>query len=97
MTDSGEVYTWGFNRFSQLGYVIESSTQPIKSEAEQIQSTPKRILGPLKKEVIKGIAASKCASCAWNQQGELYTWGTNHGQLGEVLHSAFPWRRLIFS
>ncbi|KAH8833023.1 hypothetical protein DL96DRAFT_701738 [Flagelloscypha sp. PMI_526] len=83
ITSNGEVYTWGMNRFSQLGYIIESAT---KGE-EQIQATPKRILGPLRKERLVGAAASRCASCAWTESGELFTWGTNHGQLGYDRHA----------
>lgn len=75
LTKLGEVLSWGLNRFSQLGYVVESRHE------EQIQATPKKIYGPLRKEVVRGVGASKCASACWTE-GEVFTWGTNNGQLG---------------
>ncbi|KAF8594148.1 hypothetical protein BDV93DRAFT_565726 [Ceratobasidium sp. AG-I] len=89
LTHTGDVLSWGFNRFHQLGYVIEpptstsSGAQPPTdaSEANQIQVTPKRVMGPLRKEVVVGVAASKTASVCWTEK-DLYSWGTNAGQLG---------------
>ncbi|KAH6915615.1 hypothetical protein BKA70DRAFT_1178804 [Coprinopsis sp. MPI-PUGE-AT-0042] len=78
LTKAGEVLSWGLNRFSQLGYVIES---PTGKHEEPIQPTPKKIFGPLKKEVVIGVAASKNASACWTV-GEVFTWGTNTGHLG---------------
>lgn len=78
VTKSGELLSWGLNRFGQLGYVVET----VHPGAEPIQSTPKRILGPLKKDVVvKGVAACRSASACWTEN-EVFTWGTNHGQLG---------------
>ena len=77
----GEVLSWGLNRFSQLGYVVESSSSSTARHEEQIQFTPKKIYGQLRKEVVRGVAASKCASACWTE-GEVFTWGTNNGQLG---------------
>lgn len=83
LTDFGEVWSWGLNRFSQLGYVIESSAMGQLKSEEPIQAVPKRILGPLKKEVVVGISASKIASACWTlDEGDVFTWGTNNGQLG---------------
>lgn len=82
LTDTGEVLSWGLNRFSQLGYVVEtSSTASIGRVEEPIQSTPKRIVGQLKKEFVRGVAASKTSSACWTAT-EVFTWGTNNGQLG---------------
>ena len=81
LTESGEVLSWGLNRFSQLGYVVESaSTASVRLE-EPIQLHPRKVYGPLKKEVVRGVAASKCASACWTDRG-MFTWGTNNGQLG---------------
>jgi inhibitor of Bruton tyrosine kinase len=83
LTSSGEVLSWGLNRFSQLGYVVESlSGVPLAKSEEQIQLTPRRIYGPLKKEIVKGIAACKTASVCWTIS-DVFTWGTNDGQLGQ--------------
>lgn len=46
-----------------------------------IQITPRRLAGPLKKEVVLGASASKIHSAAFTEDA-LYTWGTNTGQLG---------------
>ena len=83
LTKSGEVFSWGLNRFSQLGYVVETSTSMGRIE-EPIQAIPKRVVGLLKKEVVVGVAASKNASACWTKE-TVFTWGTNTGQLGECL------------
>ncbi|KAG8768966.1 hypothetical protein FRC12_005243 [Ceratobasidium sp. 428] len=85
LTVDGNILSWGMNRFHQLGYVIEPPEPSSKSRADlpenQVQITPKRIIGPLRKEVVVGIAACKTASACWTKN-DLYTWGTNAGQLG---------------
>ncbi|KAG2363543.1 hypothetical protein BDR07DRAFT_1403884 [Suillus spraguei] len=78
LTSTGEVLTWGLNRFSQLGYVIEVSSSA--KQDEQIQTTPRKV-GSLRREFIKGVAACKTASGCWTDT-EVWTWGTNGGQLG---------------
>ncbi|KAJ3760008.1 hypothetical protein EV360DRAFT_40745 [Lentinula raphanica] len=100
LTENGEVYSWGLNRFSQLGYNIDDgssaaqsttrSDSTVSSNGEQIQLIPRRVYGPLKKEIVLGIAASKGASACWVRDGidgvgggsNVYTWGLNGGQLG---------------
>lgn len=52
-----------------------------------LQVTPRRVQGPLKREVIIGAAASRLHSVAYTASA-LYTWGTNNGQLGYDRHSA---------
>lgn len=85
-TSRGEVWSWGLNRFSQLGYAIDSSGlghASGKTSDEPIQAIPRRVIGPLKKEIVIGVAASKIASACWTaNEGDVYTWGTNTGQLG---------------
>ncbi|KAL1740739.1 regulator of chromosome condensation 1/beta-lactamase-inhibitor protein II, partial [Schizophyllum fasciatum] len=78
LTSAGEVLSWGLNRFSQLGYVVEV-TGPFTQEP--IQATPRRIMGALRKETVQGVAAAKTCSACWTAE-EVYTWGTNAGQLG---------------
>ena len=80
LTSSGEVLSWGLNRFAQLGYVLETTQNGGKTE-EAIQATPRKIGGALSKKVVVGVAACKTASACWTGT-EVYTWGTNHGQLG---------------
>ncbi|KLO18230.1 hypothetical protein SCHPADRAFT_820098 [Schizopora paradoxa] len=87
LTENGDVLSWGMNRFSQLGYVIEATSSGAPSgkslapTEEQIQLIPRRVIGPLKKEVAVGVAACRTASACWTES-VLYTWGTNNGQLG---------------
>ncbi|KAF9441684.1 hypothetical protein P691DRAFT_812198 [Macrolepiota fuliginosa MF-IS2] len=79
LTKTGEVLSWGLNRFSQLGYPVDP---PIGGRTEEpIQYTPRKVQGLLRKEIVKGVAASKCASACWTENS-VYTWGTNNGQLG---------------
>lgn len=87
LTENGDVLSWGMNRFSQLGYVIEAASSGAPSGRsfalieEQTQLIPRRVYGPLKKEVAVGVAACRTASACWTES-VLYTWGTNNGQLG---------------
>lgn len=73
LTELGEVMSWGLNRFSQLGYAVEST--------DLIQPTARKIAGPLRGKRINGIAACKAASVCWSMF-ELFAWGTNNGQFG---------------
>ncbi|OCH89259.1 hypothetical protein OBBRIDRAFT_842555 [Obba rivulosa] len=83
LTKSGEVFSWGLNRFSQLGYPVElpAGSAALGRLEEPIQSTARKIAGPLKGKSVKGVAACKTASACWTAD-EVYTWGTNSGQLG---------------
>lgn len=83
LTRAGEVLSWGLNRFSQLGYPVDLPTNGRLEEP--IQYAPRKIQGPLRKEVVKGVAASKVASACWTDDS-VYTWGTNNGQLGKLGH-----------
>jgi len=90
LTRVGEVLSWGLNRFSQLGYPVDP---PAAGRSEEpIQYTPRKVQGFLRKEVVKGVAASKYASACWTDNA-VYTWGTNNGQLGEFyakLRQTYP-------
>ncbi|KAG8854823.1 hypothetical protein FRB96_007352 [Tulasnella sp. 330] len=82
VTSEGEVYSWGFNRFHQLGYAVEAYVKDGKVVGdESIQPTARRVLGMLKFEKVKGVAACKVASACWTEH-DVFTWGTNRGQLG---------------
>lgn len=50
----------------------------------EIQVSPKRIVGMLKKEFVKGVAAGRMASACWTEDS-VYTWGTNAGHLGTYI------------
>lgn len=71
IVDRGELWTWGSNTCSQLGY---------RCNASQKNLTPRRVIGSLKKEIIIGVAASAVHSVA-HTRSSLYCWGLNTGQL----------------
>ena len=81
LTESREVMSWGLNRFSQLGYVVEG--------ADLIQPTARKIAGPLRGKWIIGVAACKTASVCWSVH-ELFAWGTNNGQFGVFVGRVCP-------
>lgn len=83
LTSAGYVLSWGHNRFSQLGFVVEAPDKPIPGTKDdpEVQMTPKRILGPLKKEFVRGVAAGRMSSACWTED-TVWTWGTNAGHLG---------------
>ncbi|KAL9113867.1 MAG: hypothetical protein Q9227_002001 [Pyrenula ochraceoflavens] len=78
ITEYGEVFTWGSNKFGQLGYVLPKSGS---GRDTPIQTSPRQLFGPVKKEVIVGAAASSTHSAIYTSSA-LYTFGKNKGQLG---------------
>jgi len=72
LTSDGTILSWGLGRFSQLGYELPPP---------HVQSSPRVIAGPLRREHVRGVAACKSASACWTDT-VLYTWGKNNGQLG---------------
>ncbi|KAF2203578.1 hypothetical protein GQ43DRAFT_256054 [Delitschia confertaspora ATCC 74209] len=80
LTDEGEIFSWGNNRFGQLGYTLP---RPDIKDDDPISTIPRQIYGPLKREVVIGIAASRIHSVA-HSSDSLYTFGKNEGQLGIV-------------
>jgi len=80
ITDRGEIFSWGSNKFGQLGYGLPRTSN---RNDVPIQSTPRQIFNPLKKEIIIGAAASSIHSVVFSDSG-LYTFGKNEGQLGLV-------------
>jgi alpha-tubulin suppressor-like RCC1 family protein len=83
LTSGGYVLSWGHNRFSQLGYPIEPADNPNATGKfdDTVQISPRRIVGPLKKEWVVGVAAGRMSSACWTKEG-VWTWGTNAGHLG---------------
>ncbi|KAF4978600.1 hypothetical protein FZEAL_5049 [Fusarium zealandicum] len=74
---NGELWTWGLNSSSQLGYALPP---PMKADEEPMSLTPRQVFGSLKKEIILGVAASANHSVA-HTGASLFTWGRNVGQL----------------
>lgn len=80
ITDEGETFSWGNNAYGQLGY---SLPRPALKDDDPVSTLPRQIFGPLKRELITGIAASRIHSVA-HTASSLYTFGKNEGQLGIV-------------
>lgn len=78
VVDNGELWSWGSNSVSQLGYTLPT---PAKADEEPVSLTPRQVFGPLKKENVVGVAASPVHSVA-HTATSLYCWGRNLGQLG---------------
>ena len=84
LTSGGYILSWGHNRFSQLGYAIEATDRSVgvgKDDLD-VQVSPRRIVGLLKKESVKGVAAGRLSSACWTEDS-VWTWGTNAGHLGK--------------
>ena len=79
ITSQGETFTWGSNSFGQLGYAPNAT---LKDE-EPVQLSPKQVYGPLKREIVVGVAASRIHSAVFTSSS-LYTFGKNEGQMGLV-------------
>lgn len=79
LSTEGEIFSWGSNSYGQLGYALPKT--PAKDEP--VQTLPRQVFGPLKRETIIGIAASRLHSVA-HTSSSLYTFGKNEGQLGIV-------------
>lgn len=80
VTSEGSVFTFGTNRFSQLGYAVEATSYRSAND-EAVQGVPKRVAGAIKKEFIIGASACRNSTAVFSAEG-LFTWGTNAGQLG---------------
>ena len=78
VTSDGAVFTWGTNTHGQLGYAL---AQPNPGDDGLVQASPRRLLGPLKREIVIGTAASRIHSVVHTAYN-LYTFGKNEGQLG---------------
>jgi inhibitor of Bruton tyrosine kinase len=82
LSEQGEIFSWGSNGFGQLGYDLPKTSG---RNEEPVQTSPRQIFGPLKREAIIGVAASRIHSVAFTATA-LYTFGKNEGQLG-IVHS----------
>jgi inhibitor of Bruton tyrosine kinase len=80
ISEQGEIFTWGSNKYGQLGYNLPRANN---KRDTPIQSTPRQVFNPFKREVILGAAASAVHSVVFSASG-LYTFGKNEGQLGLV-------------
>lgn len=79
LSDHGEVHSWGNNAYGQLGYGLPRTN----TDEDPISTIPRQIFGPLKRETVVGIAASRIHSVA-HTSTSLFVMGKNDGQLGIV-------------
>jgi len=71
---SGVVYTWGYNRYGELGIGNENGIG---------SNIPVEVGGVLSQKTIIQVAAGEYHSIALGADGTVYTWGYNYmGQLG---------------
>ena len=77
ITASGEVFSWGNNRYGQLGYALPE----VSANETPTQLVPKQLYGHIKREAIVGAAASSIHTAIFTSTA-LYTFGKNEGQLG---------------
>lgn len=79
LDEAGEIFSWGNNGYGQLGYSLPKTS----GDEDPISTVPRQIFGPLKREAVQGIAASRFHSVA-HTSTSLFTFGKNEGQLGIV-------------
>ncbi|KAJ3069923.1 hypothetical protein HDU98_007031 [Podochytrium sp. JEL0797] len=77
VTENGRVFTWGSNKWGQLGYETHVGN---KDPAAVL--VPTEVTNTLKKVKIVGAAASKYHTVVFSNTGLVFTWGWNIGQLG---------------
>jgi len=83
-TSDGGLYSWGSNRFGQLGLSTRTSSNPSTGTSDQ-RCLPRRV-DDLRRDVIVSVAAGDRHSVALTKRGEVYCWGDNRaGQLGMAL------------
>ncbi|SCV05043.1 LANO_0G17216g1_1 [Lachancea nothofagi CBS 11611] len=89
LTTSGDILTWGWNRYSQLGYSTPSTNvkKLDNSALENVCSAiPKKVVNPPWKKSppskVKFVACSKVHTCLIDDQNNFYAWGLNLGQMG---------------
>ncbi|KAI1942085.1 hypothetical protein LOZ66_001566 [Ophidiomyces ophidiicola] len=80
ISEQGEVFTWGSNKHGQLGYALPKTNQ---KDDLPVQTTPRQIFNPFKKEMIVAAAASAIHSVVYTTTS-IYTFGKNEGQLGLI-------------
>lgn len=68
--------------------VFGAATTTIPNAELDVQISPRKVLGQLKREQVVGVAAGKLHTAAFTSDA-LYTWGTNNGQMGYD-HAATP-------
>lgn len=84
LTKEGELYTWGYNDFGQLGWGLHG-------EGRVGQQRPQKVAGPLEGEMIVDFACGGGHTVAVTRSSRVFGWGSNtNGQLGHAMRDCFP-------
>ena len=88
LSDAGDVYSWGWNAYSQLGYGTSGgvkgsakNTREEKNMENQYSATLRRVPFCTNKH-IRMVACSNVHTCVLTKENVLYLWGLNVGQMG---------------
>ncbi|KAF4759151.1 hypothetical protein FOZ63_009911, partial [Perkinsus olseni] len=81
LTKDGEVFSWGYNDFGQLGWGLHGVDVVGQQRPQKVPNLP---------TTIRDIAAGGGHSVAVAEDGSVYAWGSNsQGQLGHGLRQDF--------
>ncbi|KAF4688699.1 hypothetical protein FOZ60_002505 [Perkinsus olseni] len=81
LTKDGEVFSWGYNDFGQLGWGLHGVDVVGQQRPQKVPNLP---------TTIRDIAAGGGHSVAVGEDGSVYAWGSNsQGQLGHGLRQDF--------
>ncbi len=82
VTKKGHVYAFGLGKGGRLG---------LGDDQPQQCPLPIRVLGPLQRRQVVGVAAAENHSLCVTSQGDVYSWGSNgFGQLGDHTTGSSP-------
>jgi alpha-tubulin suppressor-like RCC1 family protein len=84
VSDNGDVFTWGSDRFGQLGHGVRFTSNALHGAAVNNAAClePRRVEA-LRREYVLHVAAGDAHSLCITRDGEVYAWGSNKdGQLG---------------
>eukprot|EP00981_Chlorochromonas_danica_P004761 scaffold958_cov229-Ochromonas_danica.AAC.2 len=90
VTKSGNVLSFGNNKFGKLGYDLSASEEEEEREGKGLVSLlPRRIIA-LERKVVLKVATVSHHVLALTKSNEVYSWGKNDkGQLGRGFESPF--------
>lgn len=84
LTKEGQLYTWGYNDFGQLGWGLHG-------EGRVGQQKPQQVKGLLENEQVVDFACGGGHTCAVTRSARIFGWGSNtNGQLGHAMKQCFP-------
>jgi len=83
-TKEGQVYTWGYNDYGQLGWGIHGTDRVG-------QQRPNQVKGAIENEEIIEVVCGGGHTVAISKTARVFAWGSNaNGQLGHAMRDVFP-------